>query len=74
MIKRKYDKFNSRCYISVKCDFCGLQSTTIDGYGVTSKEFFSTFEDIGWKRLDNGEIICASCCDLEAESKSIKNL
>lgn len=55
MIKCKYAKFNSRFYICMKCDFCGFQSTSIDGYGVASKEYFSSFEKIGWEQLDKGK-------------------
>jgi hypothetical protein len=61
MIKRKYDRFNGRCYILIKCDFCGFQPVYIDGYGIKSKEIFSEFEKTGWKRLGDGRIICTSC-------------
>lgn len=63
MITRKYDKFNSRCYIFVKCDFCSFKVVHTDGYGVTSKTMFSELEKVGWKRFHDGKIICASCQD-----------
>lgn len=63
MIKRKYDRFNSRCYIILKCDICGFQPVFTDGYGITSKKYFSTFEKIGWKRCKDGRVICASCVE-----------
>ena len=61
MIKRIYDKFNSRCYIRVKCDFCVSQITEIDGYGIKSKDFFKELD--GWKQFKDGKVMCASCCD-----------
>jgi hypothetical protein len=64
MIKRKYDRFNSRCYITVTCDFCGFYCVETDGYGITSKEFFKEFEKTGWKRLEDGRIICTPCVEI----------
>ncbi len=64
VIKRKYDSFNNRCYIIVKCDFCGFQPVCIDGYGISSKKYFSSFEKMGWKHFDDGRIICSSCDEI----------
>lgn len=69
IIKRKYDKYNSMCYVYIECDFCHFKPVYVNMHGVKSKEIFSELEKDGWEKLKDGRIICTSC---KEESNKIK--